>query len=79
MLRKRESQSHSKKSSDIGRFKKGRFIKGRFQNDDSMTCGVNLEGLHWNKANQLGGCCSNEMAAGGKEEAVYRRIWKEIS
>lgn len=44
-----------------------------------MACGVNLEGLFWNKVDQLGGCCSDEMAAGGEEETVYRRIWKEIS
>lgn len=40
---------------------------------------MNLEVSHWNKVDQLGGCCSDEMAASGEKETVYRVIWKEIS
>jgi len=44
-----------------------------------VTCGKHLEGSWWNKIDQLGRCSSDEMAAGGEKETVYRWIWKEIS
>lgn len=40
---------------------------------------MNLESSHWNKVEELQGCHSDEMAAGGEKETVYRGIWKEIS
>lgn len=44
-----------------------------------MTCGRHLDGSGWNKTDQLGSFYSDEMAAGGEKETLYRWIWKEVS